>query len=153
MNPVRPARPITNQDSRDLHYHLDHLARMSVRAPPRTVAVLGGGISGLTAAFALSRTLPEHKVVVLEGNDRLGGWVRSKRIRVHDPHVNNDATALLESGPRSLMPGKYKGLRTLEMVRGRSHHSSLSLVWRSVCFSSRARPSPPRIASSITADG
>lgn len=83
----------------------------------RTVAVLGGGIAGLSAAFSLSRQLDpqRYKIVVLEAQKRLGGWMHSERVPVH-ADAKSDATALLESGPRSLMPSRYKGLRTLEMV-------------------------------------
>ena len=84
----------------------------------RTVAVLGGGIAGLSAAFSLSRQLDpqRYKIVVLEAQKRLGGWMHSERVPVH-ADAKSGASALLESGPRSLMPGRYKGLRTLEMVR------------------------------------
>lgn len=85
-------------------------------AQTRTIAVLGGGVSGLAAAFSLSNSLPNHKFIVLEAQNCLGGYVRSKRVRVHEPHINNHVTALIERGPRSLMPGRYKGLRTVEMV-------------------------------------
>ena len=42
-----------------------------------TVAVIGGGISGLSAAYYLSRAqLPNlANIVVLEAGNRLGGWV------------------------------------------------------------------------------
>ena len=42
-----------------------------------TVAVIGGGISGLSAAYYLSRVqLPNvAKIVVLEAGPRLGGWI------------------------------------------------------------------------------
>ncbi|WFC97602.1 hypothetical protein MYAM1_000317 [Malassezia yamatoensis] len=89
---------------------------MAGRAGQKTIAILGGGVSGLASAYTLSRSLPNHRIVVLEAKDRLGGWVNSERVRVHEPHVASEATALLESGPRSLMPSKYKGLRTLELL-------------------------------------
>ena len=39
--------------------------------------VLGGGVSGLTAAYGLLRR--GHRVVLVEASDRLGGWVHSYR--------------------------------------------------------------------------
>lgn len=41
-------------------------------AGPR-VAVVGGGLSGLTAAYQLTRDLPDARVTVLEASDRPGG--------------------------------------------------------------------------------
>ena len=43
--------------------------------------VLGGGISGLSAAYYLSKLAPQpiHKIVVLEGSNRLGGWINTTR--------------------------------------------------------------------------
>ena len=59
----------------------------------QTIAVLGGGISGLTAAFTLSRRLPrdQYRIIVAEASSRLGGHVQSERISV-----------LGEDGPRAL---------------------------------------------------
>lgn len=42
----------------------------------RTVAVIGGGISGLAAAWELSRSDPLCDVTLLEGSDRVGGKLR-----------------------------------------------------------------------------
>ena len=157
MNPVCPAPVITNSYSRD-HTTASpppscfRLCGMSGQARPRTIAVLGGGISGLTAAYSLSRSLLNHRIIVLEASSRLGGWVHSERVRVHEPPVQQDATALLESGPRSLMPGKYKGIRTLEMVR--SNRSLYRLrIWAlpTAWCSFPAPPSPPRTGFCIMA--
>lgn len=44
--------------------------------PPQKIprlAVVGGGISGLAAAYRLTQLLPESQVLLLEGSDRLGG--------------------------------------------------------------------------------
>lgn len=42
--------------------------------PPRRIAVVGGGISGIGAAFALS---PAHRVMLFEAAPRLGGHART----------------------------------------------------------------------------
>jgi predicted NAD/FAD-binding protein len=42
------------------------------------IAVIGAGISGLTAAYVLS---PQHDVTVFEANDRLGGHTATKDVR------------------------------------------------------------------------
>ncbi|HEX6786318.1 MAG TPA: protoporphyrinogen oxidase [Acidimicrobiales bacterium] len=43
----------------------------------RTVVVVGGGITGLAAAYELSTAGPTVRVTVLEGSDRLGGKVQA----------------------------------------------------------------------------
>jgi oxygen-dependent protoporphyrinogen oxidase len=53
------------------------------------VVIVGGGIAGLSIAHALRATTPTADVIVLEGSDRIGGYVRSDRIDGY----------LCESGP------------------------------------------------------
>lgn len=56
------------------------------------VAVLGGGVSGLAAAhYYLSGRV--GRVVVLEGSNRLGGWINTT--------THNDGV-MYEHGPRTL---------------------------------------------------
>ena len=43
----------------------------------RTVVVVGGGITGLAAAYELSTAEPRVRVALLEGDDRLGGKVQA----------------------------------------------------------------------------
>lgn len=75
----------------------------------RTVVVLGGGISGLAASYHLSRAPRPPKVVLVEGSERLGGWIRS---------VRGPGGAVFELGPRGIRPAGALGARTLLMVRG-----------------------------------
>lgn len=62
----------------------------------KTIAVLGGGITGLTSAFTLARSLPQdaYRIVLIESQSRLGGHVHSNR----EPSTS----ALYEWGPRSI---------------------------------------------------
>ncbi|XP_057384148.1 protoporphyrinogen oxidase isoform X3 [Balaenoptera acutorostrata] len=73
----------------------------------RTVVVLGGGISGLAASYHLSRAPCPPKVVLVEGSERLGGWIRS---------VRGPDGAVFELGPRGIRPAGVLGARTLLMV-------------------------------------
>ncbi|KAJ9474825.1 Protoporphyrinogen oxidase [Pseudozyma hubeiensis] len=86
----------------------------------KRIAVLGGGISGLTSAYRLAQQLPKDKydVLLLEHHNRLGGWIQSERIALPSTHgaAPND-TALIEQGPRSIRPAGYSGLVMLELVR------------------------------------
>jgi oxygen-dependent protoporphyrinogen oxidase len=72
-------------------------------------AILGGGISGLSAAYYLSkaqRTLFD-KIYLLESSNRTGGWVKTLR---------QDDGSLFECGPRSIRGVGRAGYNTLEMV-------------------------------------
>ena len=64
------------------------------------IAVLGGGIAGLTAAFHLQQ---EHDVVLFEASDRLGGNVHTEEI----------GGCLVEWGPQAFLDNEP---RTLELV-------------------------------------
>lgn len=74
------------------------------------VAVVGGGITGLAAAHYLAREKPNTEITLIEGSDRLGGWLRSTAIDVEGGQV------VFESGPRTLRAGATSSLATLELV-------------------------------------
>ena len=76
----------------------------------KNVAILGGGITGLAAAFYLSKLLPEVRITLFEGSSRLGGWLHSKQVDVGNGHV------VFEQGPRTLRPNVPNGLVTLKLV-------------------------------------
>ena len=82
-------------------------------SPPSRISVLGGGLTGLSSAFHLSRRFPHAKVTLLERSLRIGGWVDSERVQVKDGE-GNEAEMLLERGPRTLRPN---GKAVLELVR------------------------------------
>ncbi len=74
-----------------------------------TVAVLGGGISGLAAAYRLTQIHPAPKrIVLLEAGNRLGGWIHSSR---------NEDGVIYEHGPRTLRPVGESGITTLNLVQ------------------------------------
>lgn len=66
----------------------------------KSIAVLGGGLSGLSSAFHLSRRFPTTKITLIEKQSRLGGWVRSQRVNI----IKENVSILLEAGPRTLRP-------------------------------------------------
>ncbi|KAI9694260.1 MAG: oxygen-dependent protoporphyrinogen oxidase [Bogoriella megaspora] len=68
----------------------------------KDVAVLGGGITGLTTAYYITKAYPQAKVTIYEHKSGLGGWLSSKRVEVDD----NGGSVLFEQGPRSLRPGR-----------------------------------------------
>lgn len=66
----------------------------------RHVAVIGGGIAGLAAAYRLRRTRPEVHVTVFERDRRLGGKILTERI----------GGFLIEGGPDSFLASKPAGI-------------------------------------------
>ncbi|KAJ5835957.1 Amine oxidase [Penicillium robsamsonii] len=67
-----------------------------------TAAVLGGGITGLTAAWQLAQDPTCKRIVLFEKTDRLGGWIDSETIPVDGGNI------VFEYGPRTLrssLPG------------------------------------------------
>jgi oxygen-dependent protoporphyrinogen oxidase len=75
--------------------------------------VLGGGISGLSAAFHLSRRFPRTPLTLLEKSSTVGGWIRSERVK-----LSSGSSIVLEAGPRTLRPSG-KGL--MELVTSQNH--------------------------------
>ena len=77
---------------------------------PPSIAVLGGGITGLASAYFISRDIPLAKVTLFEASSRLGGWLHSKSVDVGTGNV------VFEQGPRNLRPTMPNGLITLNLV-------------------------------------
>lgn len=68
--------------------------------------ILGGGISGLSAAYYAINDVRLSSVVLLEASSRLGGWVRSRK---------SPSGATFEQGPRTIRLDKA-GINTLNLV-------------------------------------
>lgn len=69
---------------------------------PAHITVLGGGITGLSSAFHLSRRFPKCVVTLIEKQPRLGGWIRSEHVEIQTK--NGTETVILEGGPQTLRP-------------------------------------------------
>lgn len=65
------------------------------------VVIVGGGISGLAAAYRLRRSAPGLDITLLEASDRLGGIIRTVR---EDGFV-------VEAGPDSFLASKPAGMQ------------------------------------------
>lgn len=87
-------------DAPQLPYVQDFSFRPSIVPNPsaRQIAVLGGGLTGLTTAYELARTIPDAKITVYEKSSRLGGWLDSEIVKVDDGEV------VFEWGARSFRP-------------------------------------------------
>lgn len=79
------------------------------RAAPLHVAIIGGGITGLSAAYYLAKQAREQGLEVtytlLERADRWGGKVRSERIEGY-----GDEPFVIEAGPDSFITTKPQAL-------------------------------------------
>lgn len=80
----------------------------------KNIAVLGGGVTGLTAAFELARTIHDAKITVYEQSGRFGGWIDSEVVKVDDGEI------IFEWGARSFRPAlEGSGWTTATLVSGR----------------------------------
>ncbi|KAI0346718.1 Protoporphyrinogen oxidase [Trametopsis cervina] len=95
--------------------------------PPTHISILGGGLTGLSSAYHLSKRFPGAAITLLEKSPRAGGWVSSERVEVKDSH-GNIARILMERGPRTLRPN---GKSTLELINLLGLQSSLITVPKS----------------------
>jgi protoporphyrinogen/coproporphyrinogen III oxidase len=71
-----------------------------------SITILGGGISGLSAAFYLSARHRGTKVQLYEAASRFGGWIKTDQ---KDGYI-------FEAGPRTIRPKGFAGNCTLEMI-------------------------------------
>lgn len=67
------------------------------------IIILGGGITGLSAAWFLHKQDPKTKITLLEKEDRLGGWIRT----------SDEGGFLFEKGPRTFPLGRSPHLLAL----------------------------------------
>ncbi|PYH89789.1 putative protoporphyrinogen oxidase [Aspergillus ellipticus CBS 707.79] len=75
--------------------------RRFLHSKPYDVAVIGGGITGLTAAYRLSKDPSCSKITLYEKASRVGGWISSEKIPVPG------GEAVFEYGPRTLKTNDY----------------------------------------------
>lgn len=114
---------LTNRVNRDIKNKIKKitLIELLIIQIMSSVAILGGGISGLSAAYYLSKASPKTKILLIESSKRVGGWIRSQRVppgyHPSPPMLANDPNnVLFEVGPRSLRPVGPGGAAILSMV-------------------------------------
>ncbi|KAG9313472.1 hypothetical protein JVU11DRAFT_5797 [Chiua virens] len=82
---------------------------------PGSIVVLGGGLTGLSAAFHLSRRFPQTPIHVVNKDARFGGWVRSETVKFSLP-CHEQAEVVLEAGPRTLRPNAHSVLELIHLL-------------------------------------
>ncbi|KAJ4315451.1 oxygen-dependent protoporphyrinogen oxidase [Neodidymelliopsis sp. IMI 364377] len=87
---ARALRPLLSSQCTHLRFSSTSAAH------PERIAVLGGGIAGLSTAYFTSKEFPNSKITIYESGNEAGGWLKSKRVEVPGGHV------LFETGPRTL---------------------------------------------------
>lgn len=70
---------------------------------PRDIAVLGGGLTGLTTAYYLTRFHPDAKITIYESQTRVGGWIDTEQVQV-TTLAGTDETISFERGARVVSP-------------------------------------------------
>jgi len=77
------------------------------------IAILGGGISGLSAAWYARKKYPNAEISLLEKKDRLGGWIQTSQ----------ENGFLFEQGPRTFAANRSSHL--LELIEATGLSSQL----------------------------
>lgn len=72
-----------------------------------TVHILGGGVSGLSAAYYLCKKIPSNTISILEASKRTGGWIQTHEL---------ENGILFEQAARTLRPRSETGLNTLSLI-------------------------------------
>ncbi len=98
------------------------------------VAIIGGGISGLTALEHLTRVAPTLQVTLLEASPRLGGHIRTER----------SGEFLMEAGPDVILAAKPAAVELAQRVGlgERLHGTNRGVRGSYILSGTRLRPMP-----------
>ncbi|KLU91118.1 protoporphyrinogen oxidase [Magnaporthiopsis poae ATCC 64411] len=98
--------------------------------PPATIAVLGGGVTGLTTAYYLTKFLPSARITLYEASDRLGGWVDSHTMDLHKRLTSGmPARVVCEYGPRLITPTEKNFSEMLVYAELLHHLNLMDKTW------------------------
>lgn len=112
----------------------------------KRVVILGGGISGLTAAYYLRKLARENGIaircMVLESDTRFGGKIRTWRTD----------TSTLELGPDSLFTPKFQGIDLIDELELRGDIVPMNAAGTYLFRSGKLHPLPPGLTAGIPSD-
>ena len=78
------------------------------------IAVIGGGLTGLSACHYVRKLIPSAQVSLFEKNSNYGGWIKTIQIP-----VSSDLTIPIELGPNSIRGGNdEKSKQTAQLIAG-----------------------------------
>jgi len=149
-------------------YHLEQQTTFGLRHRPmpplpKHITILGGGLTGLTAAYRLAKLARNQKLLgntsqlqisLIEKSERLGGWVHSQKRSIQVPQEIRDRTGapaevdvVVEKGPRSIRPkGSVNAAYMLKLV------SCIRLVYSPTSLTALNYPKPHTSRSYKTLD-
>ena len=113
----RGSRVVLCHHNRFIHRHAPKLEpglptrSKTPNAQAKDIAILGGGITGLSSAFFITQEIPQAKITIYEDSTRLGGWLDSPIHDLDNGHV------VFENGPRTLRQDLWNGYYLREIVR------------------------------------
>jgi len=88
------------------------------------VAVIGGGISGLSFSYFLNKLRPDINIAIFESQDQPGGWIKSEYLQ-----LNNDKQKLLfEKGPRTLRGVSEGSLLIIDILRNLNQSGEIEVM-------------------------
>lgn len=105
----------------------------SARGMPHVV-IVGGGISGLSAAWQITRDLPGARVTVLEADPRWGGKIRTERVTLPG------GEAVVDCGPESFITRKSAAWELALALGMRSRIQAVAGETRNIYVLRKGRP-------------
>jgi len=103
--------------------------------PARNVAILGSGLTGLTAAWYLARAMPSAQITLYEASGRLGGWIDTEKVEVKQEDGRTE-TVYLEKAARMVKPltgngrvARWDDVVFFDLVSGLVGCGPWCLVW------------------------
>ena len=108
-------------------FAVDQMPADQVAPPPRTVAVIGGGPSGLTCAYFLA--LMGHRVTVFEERAQLGGMLRYgiPAYRFPRERLDEDIRGILNAGTITARCGEAVGAHEMAEIADTYHAVYVSI--------------------------
>ncbi|CUM48488.1 uncharacterized protein AC631_02320 [Debaryomyces fabryi] len=88
------------------------------------VAVIGGGISGLSFSYFLNKLRPDIKIAIFESQNQPGGWIKSEYLQLN----NDKQKVLLEKGPRTLRGVSGGSLLIIDILRNLNQSSEIEVM-------------------------
>ncbi|KAL4929825.1 oxygen-dependent protoporphyrinogen oxidase [Aspergillus undulatus] len=89
------------------------------------VGIIGAGITGLTAAYRLTKDANCRKVTLYEKSPRVGGWIESERIKVDGGEI------VFEYGPRTLRVAAPASFALLDLLSDLGLNDEILLTTKS----------------------